>query len=318
MKLVFLETDSLGDDIVLDEFSRFGELKLYSSSTPEEARERVKDADVVFSNKLMMNEETLGGAPQIKYIGITATGTNNTDQEYLAKRGIAVTNVAGYSTDSVAQHTIAMTLFLLEKLSYFDDYVKSGAYSRSGMFCHFGEKFWELNGKTWGIIGLGAIGRKVAQIAAAFGCRVIYYSTSGRNSNPDYEQVDLDTLLGQADVVSVHAPLNEKTEGMMNYEAFTKMKKSGIFINVGRGPIVNEADLVRVLKEDRIAGAGLDVMMREPLPADSPLLEIQDSRKLLLTPHIAWASAEARRKLVQELILNLEAFLRGEKRNRVV
>lgn len=318
MKLVFLETASLGDDIALDEFSRFGELELYESSTPEEARERVKDADVVFANKLMMNEETLGGAPRIKYVGITATGTNNTDQNYLERRGIAVTNVAGYSTDSVAQHTIAMTLYLLEKLRYFDEYVKSGSYSGSGMFCHFGEKFWELNGKTWGIIGLGAIGRKVAQIATALGCRVIYYSTSGKNFNSDYEQVDLDTLLNQADVVSVHAPLNERTEGMMNYEAFTKMKKSGIFINVGRGPIVREADLVRALKENRIAGAGLDVMAQEPMPAGSPLLEIQDSRKLLLTPHIAWASIEARQKLVQELILNLEAFLRGEKRNRVV
>lgn len=318
MKIVFLETDSLGDDIVLNEFSRFGELELYSSSTLEETRERVRDADVVFSNKIMMNEETLGGAPRVKYVGITATGTNNTDKEYLARRGIAVTNVAGYSTDSVAQHTIAMTLCLLEKLQYFDEYVKSGAYSRSGMFCHFGEKFWELNGKTWGIIGLGAIGRKVAQIASAFGCRVIYYSTSGKNSNSDYEQVDLDTLLAQADVVSVHAPLNERTEGMMNYDAFAKMKKSGIFINVGRGPIVDEAGLVRALKEGKIAGAGLDVMVREPMTADSPLLEIQDSRKLLLTPHIAWASVEARQRLVRELVLNLEAYLNGEKRNRVV
>lgn len=318
MKLVFLETASLGDDIVLDGFSKFGELELYESSTVEEARQRVKDADVVFSNKLMMNEETLGEAPRVKYVGITATGTNNTDQKYLAERGIAVTNVAGYSTDSVAQHTIAMTLSLLEKLHYFDAYVKSGDYSRSELFCHFGEKFWELNGKTWGIIGLGAIGRKVAQIASAFGCRVIYYSTSGRNSNSDYEQVDLDALLEQSDVVSVHAPLNQRTEGLMNYEAFAKMKKSALFINVGRGPIVKEADLVRALRENQIAGAGLDVMSREPMPADSPLLTLQDDRKLLLTPHIAWASVEARQKLVQELMLNLEAFLRGEMRNRVV
>lgn len=318
MKLVFLETNSLGDDISLEEFSRYGEVAYYPSSTPEETRERVKDADVVFSNKIPMNEATLGAAEKLRYIGITATGTNNVDMEYAKQRGFAVTNVAGYSTDSVAQHTIAMVLYLLEKLRYFDDFVKSGDYSRSSLFCYYGEKFWELNGKTWGIIGLGAIGRKVAQIAKAFGCRVIYYSTSGRNSNPDFEQTDLDTLLTESDVVSVHAPLNEKTEGMMNYEAFCKMKKSSIFINVGRGPIVNEEDLCRALKEDQIAAAGLDVMEKEPLPAASPLLSLQDSRKLFLTPHVAWASVEARKKLVQELAENLDAYLKGEERNRVV
>lgn len=318
MKLVFLETNSLGDDIDLSGFSRFGELMTYPSSTVEEARQRVKDADVVFSNKILMNEETLGEAEQLKYIGITATGTNNVDMEYVKKKGIVVTNVAGYSTDSVAQHTFALTFYLLEKLRYFDDFVKSGDYSRSNLFCHYGEKFWQLSGKTWGIIGLGAIGRKVAKIAESFGCRVVYYSTSGRNANPDYERVDFDTLLKTSDIVSVHAPLTPETEGMMNYEAFSKMKESALFINVGRGPIVNEADLVRALEEDLIAGAGLDVMSSEPLPIDNPLLKIQDSRKLLLTPHIAWASVEARNCLVEELALNLEAYLRGESRNSVV
>lgn len=317
MKLVFLEKNSLGDDIDLSDLSRFGELVAYPSSTVQEARERVKDADVVFSNKILMNEETLGEASRLKYIGITATGTNNVDFEYIGKRGITVTNVAGYSTDSVAQHTFALTFYLLEKLRYFDDYVKSGDYARSSLFCDFGQKFWELSGKTWGIIGLGAIGRKVAQIAASFGCRVIYYSASGKNNNPDYERVDLDTLLRSSDVVSVHAPLTAQTEGMMNYEAFEKMKRSALFINVGRGPIVKEADLVRALNEGQIAGAGLDVLTKEPMAADSPLLEIQDSNKLLVTPHIAWASVEARKRLVRELILNLEAWQQGEERNVV-
>lgn len=318
MKLVFLETNSLGDDIDLSEFSKFGELITYPSSTPQETRQRVRDADVVFSNKIMMNEDTLAEAAALQYIGITATGTNNVDMEYVKSRGIAVTNVAGYSTDSVAQHTFAMTFYLLEKLRYFDEFVKSGDYSGSNLFCHYGEKFWELAGKTWGIIGLGAIGRKVAQIAESFGCRVIYYSTSGKNANPLYKRVELDTLLATSDIVSVHAPLTPQTEGMMNYEAFRKMKKSALFINVGRGPIVNEKDLAMALEENQIAGAGLDVMTKEPLPGDSPLLRIRDSRKLLLTPHIAWASVEARNRLVKELILNLEAYQRGEARNRVI
>lgn len=318
MKLVFLETNSLGDDIDLSRFSKFGELTLYPASTVEESRERVKDADIVFSNKIMMNEETLGEAKNLKYIGITATGTNNVDMDYVKSRKIVVTNVAGYSTDSVAQHTFAMTLYLLEKLKYFDEFVKSGNYSRSGLFCDFGEKFWQLSGKTWGIIGLGAIGRRVAKIAESFGCRVLYYSTSGKNANADYERVDFDTLLRVSDIVSVHAPLTPGTEGMMNYEAFSRMKKSALFINVGRGPIVREEDLARALEEGQIAGAGLDVMAAEPLPIDSPLLKIQDSRKLLLTPHIAWASVEARNCLVEELMLNLEAYLKGEARNRVV
>lgn len=318
MKLVFLETDSLGDDMDLGSFARYGQLEQYHFSTLQETKERVREADVVFSNKIMMDEETLALAENLKYIGITATGTNNVDLAYAEKRGIAVTNVAGYSTDVVAQHTFALALYLLEKLRYFDDYVKSGAYSRSRLFCHYGEKFRELAGKTWGIIGLGAIGSRVAQIAEAFGCRVIYYSTTGKHTSSRYERVDWETLLRTSDVVSVHAPLTPQTEGIMNYEAFRRMKPSALFINVGRGTIVKEEDLARALKEELIAGAGLDVMTKEPLPADSPLLDIQDSRKLLITPHIAWASVEARRRLIQELALNLEAWMRGEKRNRIV
>ncbi len=318
MKLVFLETDSLGDDMDLRGFSRFGDLELYHSSTPEETKERVKDADVIFSNKIPMNEETLSDAEKLKYIGITATGTNNVDMEYASSRGFAVTNVAGYSTDSVAQHTFAMVFYLLEKLNYFDDFVKSGEYSRSHLFCHYGEKFWELAGKTWGIIGLGAIGRKVAEIARAFGCHVIYYSTSGKNANPDFERVTWEELLERSDIVSVHAPLNAYTEGMMDAAAFARMKSSAIFINVGRGPIVREEDLAAALEEHQIAAAGLDVMTKEPLPQDSPLLRIQDSRRLLITPHIAWASVEARQRLVGDLAANLDAWLAGERKNRIL
>ena len=315
MKMVFLESRSLGDDMDLSCFQQYGDLEIYESSSVEEARERVKDADVVFTNKLMMDASTLETAEKLNYIGVTATGTNNIDRAYCKERGFTVTNVAGYSTESVAQHTFAILFYLLEKLRYFDDFVKQGEYAASDLFTHFGEKFFELSGKTWGIIGLGAIGRRVAQIAEAFGCKVIYYSASGKNQHPKYRQVDLDTLLQNSDIVSVHAPLNEKTEQLMNYEAFSKMKRSAYFINVGRGPIVCEEDLVKALQEDLIAGAGLDVMSVEPICEDNPLLTMKDSRKLLLTPHMAWASVEARTRLIRELQRNLEAWIKGEERN---
>ena len=223
--------------------------------------------------------------------------------------------MAGYSTQSVVQHTFAMLFYVMEKLNYYDNYVKSGDYIKSSSFTNFDKVFPELFGKTWGIIGLGEIGRNVASIARAFGCRVIYYSTSGKNSNPDYEQVTFDELLEEADVISVHAPLNITTENLMNYDAFTKMKKSAIFINVGRGPIVNEADLAKALKEDLIAGAALDVICREPMLADNPLYEVKDSCKLLITPHIAWATYEARVRLMDEVYENIIAYTKGQDRN---
>ena len=206
---------------------------------------------------------------------------------------------------------------MLEKLNWYDAYVKSGAYSRSGMFCCLDEKFFQLKGKTWGIIGLGTIGREVARIAEAFGCRILCYSATGRKYDTPYEQVDLETLLGESDVVSIHAPLNPATENLMTKEKFAMMKKSAILINVGRGPIVNEKDLTEALNEGVIAGAGLDVLSAEPMKADNPLLAVQDSRKLVITPHIAWASVEARQKLVDEVAENVRAWMNGTPRNLV-
>ena len=236
---------------------------------------------------------------------------------YARERGIGVANVAGYSVPIVPQHTFALYLALSEHIAHFDTYVKSGEYTRSGIFSHFMPSFTELEGKTWGIIGLGNIGKRVARIAEAFGCRVIYYSTSGKNNDPNYTQVDFDTLLAESDVVSIHAPLNEKTLHLLNADAFKKMKSTAFLINVGRGPIVDEAALVDALNQGEIAGAGLDVMDVEPLPADSPLFKVKDPSRILLTPHMAWASVEARQRLVNEAALNLAAFLRGECRNRV-
>lgn len=315
MNIVFLEVASLGADMTVDRFSELGEVTAYDKTPLALVPERIADAEVVIVNKLPMNESTLKDAKNLKFIGLTATGTNNIDFAYTNARGICVANVAGYSTDAVAQHTFAMMFYLLEHLRYYDDYVKSGEYVKCESFCHMDRSFHELGGKTWGIIGLGAIGKRVAQIAQAFGCKVIYYSTSGKNSNAQYEQVDFDTLLAQADIVSVHSPLTEKTHHLMNYEAFCKMKKSAILVNVARGPIVVEEDLVRALKENEIAAAALDVLEKEPMTAENPLHELNHCDRLLITPHIAWVPVETRTRLLDEVWENIAAFQRGEERN---
>ena len=275
MKIVFLDAKTIGDDIDLSGYDALGEVVKYGFSTPEEARERTKDADVIVLNKVVINEQSIGEAEHLKLVCVTATGTNNLDKEYLDQRGIAWRNVAGYSTETVAQHTFALLFYLLEKLHYYDEYVKSEKYVGDVSFTHFDNVFHELSGKTWGVIGLGAIGRRVADIAGMFGCRVLYYSTSGKHDQPGYERVDFDTLLAESDIVSMHAPLDANTEGLMNAGAFAEMKKSAI------------------------AAAGLDVLSAEPMRADNPLREIKDSDKLMITPHIAWASIEARTRLME-------------------
>ena len=309
MKIVFLDAKTIGDDIDMSGFDALGDVVRYNFSTPEESLERTKDADVVIINKVEINEKTIGNADHLKLVCVTATGTNNLDKEYLAKRGIEWRNVAGYSTETVAQHTFALLFFLMEKLSYYDDYVKSEQYVGDVMFTHFSNVFHELNGKTWGIIGLGNIGRRVAEIAKLFGCRVIYYSTSGKNNNADYERVSFEELLAQSDVVSVHAPLDENTKGLMNYDAFSKMKKTAIFLNLGRGPIVVEQDLADALNEGLIAAAGLDVLSVEPMSAENPLRQIKDSEKLIITPHIAWASVEARTRLMEIICNQIKEYM---------
>lgn len=308
MKIVFLDAKSIGEDMDLSGYEALGEVVKYDFSTPVEAAERVKDADVLVINKVPINEQTIGKAERLKLVCVTATGTNNLDKDYLEKRGIAWRNVAGYSTESVAQHTFAMLFYLLEHLSYYDEYVKSEKYIEDRLFTHFDRKFSQLNKMTWGIIGFGAIGRRVADIAKFFGCRVIYYSTSGKNSQPDYERVDFDTLLAESDIVSVHAPLTPQTENLMDKAAFSKMKSSAIFLNVGRGPIVVEADLADALEQGEIAAAGLDVLCVEPMSRENPLKRIKDSDKLLITPHIAWASVEARTRLMEIILGQIKEF----------
>lgn len=309
MKLVFLDTKTIGEDIDLSAYDALGEVVKYGFSTLEEIPERVKDADVLIVNKIAINEQTIGNAKNLKLVCVTATGTNNLDKEYLKKRGIAWRNVAGYSTESVTQHTFALLFYLLEKIRYYDDYVKDEKYINDTVFTHFAEHFNEVNGKTWGIIGLGTIGRQVADIAKAFGARVIYYSASGSPAQEGYEQVDFETLLTTSDIVSVHAPLNEYTKDLMDREAFAKMKKTAIFLNLGRGPIVVEQDLYEALETGEIAAAGLDVLCEEPMSETNPLAKIKDSKKLIITPHIAWASVEARNRLMQIIVEQIREFL---------
>ena len=309
MKLVFLDTKTIGEDIDLSAYDALGEVVKYGFSTLEEIPERVKDADVLIVNKIAINEQTIGTAKSLKLVCVTATGTNNLDKEYLKKRGIAWRNVAGYSTESVTQHTFALLFYLLEKIRYYDDYVKNEKYINDTVFTHFAEHFNEVNGKTWGIIGLGTIGRRVADIAKAFGAHVIYYSASGSPAQEGYEQVDFETLLATSDIVSVHAPLNEYTKDLMDREAFAKMKKTAIFLNLGRGPIVVEQDLYEALETGEIAAAGLDVLCEEPMSETNPLAKIKDSKKLIITPHIAWASVEARNRLMQIIVEQIREFL---------
>lgn len=304
MKIVFLDAATVGDT-PLAPIARLGELVCYTRSTPAEARERVGDCDVLIVNKVRVDSDLLNAAPALKLVCEAATGVNNIDVEACEKRGIPVRNVAGYSTDSVVQETFMHMLSLLGKAPYFDGAVKSGAYSRSGLFTDVSHPFIEITGKTLGIIGMGTIGQKVASVAAAFGMRVIYFSTSGTGHCKDYPCVDLDTLLAESDVVSIHAPLNARTQGLLKMAELRKMKPSAFLINMGRGGIVDEADLAAAVDEGVIAGAALDVFTVEPLPSDHPFLQVKHPERFRFTPHTAWASVEARERLVAIIADNI-------------
>ena len=304
MKIVFLDAATMGD-VSFEPIVCLGEFTAYASSTPEEARERVKDVDVIIINKVLVDKQLIDSASQLKLICISATGVNNIDVEYAASKGIPVRNVAGYSTDSVAQSTFMHILSLVGGAPYFDRSVKSGDYSRSGMFTDPNWNWWELNGKTIGIIGLGNIGRKVATIAHAFGMKVCYFSTSGTAHCKDYPCLSLDELLAVSDVVSIHAPLNDRTNGLIGEHELSMMKPSAFLINMGRGGIVNEVALANAVDAGVIAGVGLDVFVTEPIPEDHPYLKMQHPERMSLAPHVAWASVEARKRLVSMIADNI-------------
>lgn len=292
-------------DTPLEEIGKLGQLVRFENSTPAQARERVRDADVTILNKIRVDEAFLDAAPKLKLICEAGTGTDNIDLRLCEKRGVGVRNVSAYSTDSVAQLTWTLILALSGRLFHYDAFVKDGSYTLGGLHTDSAHPFTELSGKTIGIVGMGAIGSRVAGIAEAFGMKVVYFSTSGTSHCKEYPSVSLEPLLSEADVVSVHAPLNGRTAGLIDYSGICQMKPSAFIVNTGRGGIVVEADLARALDEGRIAGAGLDVYAKEPLPEDSPLLHLAHPERLILTPHVAWSSREARGRLADRMAENI-------------
>lgn len=314
MKIVFLDTKTMGEVPNLNIFEEFGEVRFYPLTSPAETLNRLKSADIAISCKVVINKQMMQFLPQLKLICVAATGMNNIDLSYAREAGIVVKNVSGYSTNSVAQATFSLILALLNHISYFDNYVKSGEYAANDMFTHIGRPVKELYGKKFGIIGLGNIGKRVAEIAKAFGCNIIYYSTSEKNDNKEYKRVNLDYLLSNSEFISIHAPLNEATRNLINYEKLMLMKPSAIIINTGRGGVIDEAALARALDEDLIAGAGLDVFSKEPIESNNPLLHIKNKEKIIFSPHSAWTSIEARKLLIEKIAVNIKEFIRSYKR----
>ena len=304
MKIVFLDRKTLGNDVNLDQFNSLGEVVFYDFTKPDDVLERVKDADVVITNKAIVDKNTIENS-SIKLICITATGMNNIDLEYAKQKGIPVKNVAGYSTSSVAQLAISYILQFVQKINFYDNYVKSGDWENSDIFTNNDQPFYELNGKTVGIIGLGNIGKEVAKIASAFGCKVIYYSTSGKNNETLYDNVSLETLLKDSDIVSIHCALNEKTNNLLNKNNLNNLKDGAILLNLGRGGLVNEKDISDTLNNGKDIYFATDVTTVEPIEKTSPLLTINNKERVIFTPHIAWASIEARTRLMDLVFKNI-------------
>ncbi|MCD7894026.1 MAG: hydroxyacid dehydrogenase [Erysipelotrichaceae bacterium] len=317
-RIVMLQSDSLGKDVDLSKLKNLPNMTIYEITEQSQVRERILNAEIVITNKNIMNEDILHDLNQLKLICLTATGVNNVDLDYCRENHIEVRNIKGYSTNTVAQHTLALALHLIEKNNAYDYYVKSKAYEKSGQFSFFDYHFHDISSLTWGIVGLGAIGHEVAHIAETLGATVQYYSTSGYNHTDDYQQVDFGTLLTTSDIISIHAPLNKQTHYLFDEKALLKMKDNAYLINVGRGGIIEEKALVKVLNNGHLGGVGLDVFEHEPLLEDDVIYQIEDMNKVILTPHVGWGSIEARQRCVDETYLNVISFINDEKRNIVV
>ncbi len=310
MKIVLLDAKTLGEDLDLTVFEQFGELCIYQTTSYEETYDRIKDAEIVITNKVIIDENLLELTPKLKLICIAATGMNNVDLQAAKRNSVTVKNVAGYSTKSVVQHTFSMALYLLEKMAYYDKTVKNGTWTKSGLFTDVSQPFYEIAGKKWGIIGMGTIGQEVAKIATAFGAEVNYYSTSGKNLKHGYPHKSLEFILRDSDIISIHAPLNEDTYELINEMNLSYIKEDAILLNLGRGGIIDETDLSYELDRKRFY-AGLDVLEQEPLQPANRLNEIKHKERLLITPHIAWTSMEARQKLLEGIVKNIKLFLEG-------
>ena len=307
IRMVFLDAATVGAPDNLAEISSLGDYTSYETTRPEERVARIRGHNVVITNKTVIDREIIDACPELELVCITATGMNNVDLNYAAGRGISVKNVAGYSTESVTQCTFAMLFYLMNASRYYDDYVKSGQYAKSEIFTHLGREFTQLSGTRFGVIGMGAIGKRVAAVASAFGAQVYYNSTSGKNLNVEgYPHLPLEELLASSDVVSIHCPLNDRTHNLLSGARLRLMKPTAYPINMGRGGIVDEAALAGAINENMIAGAALDVLEAEPMAASSPLLSVGRPEKLLITPHIAWASREARRLLITGTAQNIK------------
>jgi len=307
MKIVILDRATLGFDIDVDIFKELGDVTSYDVTFENQTKTRIKDADIVITNKVVVSKNVMEDS-NIKLICITATGMNNVDLEAAKEKNIEVKNVAGYSSSSVAQLSFAMIFHFVEKLNYYKNYVDEGNWQKSAIFTHIDKPFYELDGKRVGVIGLGDIGSNFAKKADAFDCEVVYYSTSGKNNNSSYKRVELGELLSTSDIISIHCPLNENTEDLLNYENMKTIKDGAILLNLGRGGIINEEDLAKIIDEKEIY-AGIDVVAKEPIEESNPLLKVKNKEQLVLTPHIGWASIEARTRLINSVALNIKKFL---------
>ena len=306
MKIVILDAVTFGDTD-LSGFDSLGEVVVHQKTSYEELEERIANADVLVTNKVVITAQNMDKAKNLKAICIAATGMNNVDLQAAKERSIVVKNVIGYSTESVVQHTFAMLFYLIEHMKYYDGAVKDGFWSRSGVFTDVSNPFFEISGKKWGIIGLGSIGKKVAVLAKAFGCEVSYFSTSGKNSDSEFESISLEKLLQESDIISIHAPLNDATNNLLDYAQLLTCKPNAVILNLGRGGIINEDAVAQIIDEKDLF-FGLDVLSKEPIEAHHPLLSVRNRNKLLITPHIAWTSKEARDTLIAGVIENIRSL----------
>ncbi|MCD8212524.1 MAG: D-2-hydroxyacid dehydrogenase [Campylobacter sp.] len=309
MKIVCLDALTLGNDVDLSIFKKFGEFISYEITNADETIARLKNADTVITNKVIIDKNVMDACENLKLVCVSATGVNNVDTTYAAQKGVSVKNVAGYSTNSVVQHTFACLLALCNQIKFYDDYVKSGEWTKSEIFTNLSKGIGEISGKNFGIIGLGEIGRGVANVAQAFGANIFYYSTSGKNQNGDFKRLELNELLKICDIVSIHAPLNEKTSGLIGENELNFMKDGAILMNFGRGGIIDEKALANAIDNKNLR-ACIDVLQTEPMKPNHPFLSVKNKDNLIVTPHVAWASKEAREKLINLIVKNIENFIK--------
>lgn len=310
MKIVCLDAATLGN-YDLSVFKEFGEFQSYRVTPKDKVIERLKDADVAMVNKIIIDKEVLDNT-KLKLILETATGVNNIDVSYANSKNIIVKNAAGYSTTSVVQHTFALIFAFLNQIVFYSNWSKKGKWSECEIFTDYTKTLSTLNGKKHGIIGLGTIGKEVAKISKTFGAKIAYYSTSGQNHNTEFEELSLERLLKECDIISIHAPLNEKTKNLLCYKELALLKENAVLVNVGRGGIINETDLAKILDEKNIR-VGLDVLEIEPMVKNHPLLNIKNKDNLIITPHLAWASEESLEALMKIVYNNLKEWIKNGK-----